>query len=645
MVRYIRIHGDNIIECERTLKLISESLMVTPVLDVDSPIYMPIYNIDYMDVIFKIELLSGHDRWGVNINNIIEKNGGVLRESADSYVTEVIGKQEKILLAIEYCSALPAGNNAWQRNGRAFSTVLAGVPYLYYAEIGGTELDKDGNQKAPRFPNPIVPFSYISSSNRIGTSCMPVYRPHPSIPSDKYVKFKDSFGLSESKNVIKCILLGHDYSTYKDVLNKKCMSLINTLSSSRKTKDTLDGVKWSELFETKEADIWLSKSENSMIWNKKFSDKVDITKSFSTFKDTVLKLGCISIGAKEIPICLITKDKISTFNNLLHTCFPSIKHVFSSDRNLAVVWVVGYKPKGDDSRPDRGLTSLARMVLGNDVDMLTLVYGPAKKKTHSILSTLHGVNSNGMWESVIKLSDYALFDSVNYPKPIFHVLNRKKYANKSNVIFDFTKASLNGEFGEHDIDTTIHQIFSTNYIENIKECFCNPPGGDWSGISYFTSDNKEYRWTSLPRVSSTGGKRPDHIIQVQKKSGDIFLSIESKGIGSNLEDEIGVNLKKYINDIYQKIPTAIKSNKEWKNNSNSVIIQQYSIISIGTFLYNGIDEMYKLLTTKKLDAIISVEFQSKSTILHVITTPQTCELINILKDIQQSMGNFIISVH
>ena len=646
MNKYIRIHGDNIIECERTLKLISEAFKVVPVLEPNAPIYMPVYNIDYIGISFRIELLSGYNRWGMNIGNVIKNFGGALKEGADSYITEVVDELETVILAIEYCSALPAGNNAWQRNGRAYSCMQAGIPYLYFAEIGGVELDKNRCCKAPRFPNPIVPFSYISSSDRLGANCMPVYRPHPSIPTDIYNKYKESFGLIESENIIKNILLGLDYAVYKNALNEKCMSLIKKLSALRRTKDTLKGEDWNYFFEAKDAEEWLSQSKSPIIWRKKFIKKVKITEHFSKFKDEILKLGCLSIGAKDVPICLITKDKITLFNKLFNKFFTGINHSFSNDKNLAIVWITGYKPKGDDSRPDRGLTSLARMVLGNEVNILSLVYGPAKKNSYSILSTLQGYESNGMWESVIKLSDYALFDSVNYPQPIFHKINRNKQINNTSATFDFVKASLNCVYGEHDVDSTIHKIFGCNSIEYIKECFCNPPGGDWSGISYFASNNEEYRWTSLPRVSTTGGKRPDHVIQIKKKLKDIFLSIESKGSGRNLEKKIGINLKKYIDDIYKKIPTAIKGNNgKWRNNSTSVVIPTYHIISVGTFLYNNVEEMNKLLETKNLDSIISVEFRGNTTTLHVVTNSQGYELINILKEIQSLMGNFIISVH
>ena len=121
--KYLRIHGDNIIECERTLELIKKAYDGRIVL-LQSPLYMPKYQLDCDSGRFVIELLSGHGRWGVDVASILQENGGILHEGADSYVTEVARSQEKVIFALEYCSALPAGNNAWQRSGRAISAVF-----------------------------------------------------------------------------------------------------------------------------------------------------------------------------------------------------------------------------------------------------------------------------------------------------------------------------------------------------------------------------------------------------------------------------------------------------------------------------------------------------------------------------------------
>ncbi|GMO25500.1 MAG: hypothetical protein Pg6A_12840 [Termitinemataceae bacterium] len=153
----IRIHGDNIVECERTLNLISRAYNTQAEVCSES-IYLPTFNLHTNpDTETTVELFGGHDRWGININNELSKYGAPLREAADSYVTLLTDKTEELLFAVEYCGALPAGNNAWQRSGRAANCAEIGIPYLYFAEIGGVELNSEREIKAPRFPNPIVP--------------------------------------------------------------------------------------------------------------------------------------------------------------------------------------------------------------------------------------------------------------------------------------------------------------------------------------------------------------------------------------------------------------------------------------------------------------------------------------------------------
>lgn len=104
-VRKFRIHGDNIVECHRTLSIIAEAYGVEPVLT-DSPVFAPVYALLAGETFYYYQLLSGHDRWGGDLRNILLENGAILREGADSYLTEIIDGKEKILLGIEYCSAL-----------------------------------------------------------------------------------------------------------------------------------------------------------------------------------------------------------------------------------------------------------------------------------------------------------------------------------------------------------------------------------------------------------------------------------------------------------------------------------------------------------------------------------------------------------
>lgn len=86
----LRIHGDNIIECERGLRLIADSFTAA-VKKLVSPPYMPHYEIvDNSEILFKVELLAGHGRWGVNIQDVFQSHGAPLREAPDAIITKVI---------------------------------------------------------------------------------------------------------------------------------------------------------------------------------------------------------------------------------------------------------------------------------------------------------------------------------------------------------------------------------------------------------------------------------------------------------------------------------------------------------------------------------------------------------------------------
>ena len=139
MPRIFRIHGDNIVECERIAKLILNETEPTSIkISLMSPSTI-VYSIqfDYLGHYFEwqLELLPGFNkagrrRWGANIFDGLKNSGCFLDETPDAIVTYTEEGLETILYAIEFCSALQAGNQAWQRNGRAFSTGRTGCPYI-----------------------------------------------------------------------------------------------------------------------------------------------------------------------------------------------------------------------------------------------------------------------------------------------------------------------------------------------------------------------------------------------------------------------------------------------------------------------------------------------------------------------------------
>src|SRR5699024_9757591 len=125
-------------------------------------------------------------------------------------------KSEEILCAVEFCSALQAGNQAWQRSGRAFSTQRANCPYLYVVDFVKYELDSSRARKALRMPNPTVPFSYIATCKRSGTLCAQIFiRAEEFDISDPNLKGFDEqwFGEADLARYLLALLL--EQSTHK----------------------------------------------------------------------------------------------------------------------------------------------------------------------------------------------------------------------------------------------------------------------------------------------------------------------------------------------------------------------------------------------------------------------------------------------
>lgn len=644
ITRNLRIHGDNIVECERTLKMIAEAYDSGYELQT-SPIYIPKYTIETNNCLFVIELLAGHGRWGnIDLGDIIYNAGGRLRETADSYLTEIIDTKEKVLLGIEYCSALPAGNNAWQRNGRALASVLANVPYLYYAEIGGVELDENRIPKSPRYPNPAVPFSYVSLSQDMDCVCLPVYRAHPSMTAENLAIYQSSLGYDESIVYIRQILNGEDTNQTVSSLKDKAIKMIEILSDRRRMNDTLKGDEWNMMLASANRVSWLADNYNEK-WTKKSAGKVHVSKTFELLKSKIKDLSALPVTAKDIPLCIVPKENLPSLKKWMKKTYKGLNPTFSMDKDLALVWITGFKPEGDDSRPDRGLSPLCRMILGNNANIMAIVYGPGTDYTWKKLQNFPDelCRSNGLFESIFTCCNYLFVDSATCDQYIFMPTGATLKKYNEAVEFQYIPTPF-VRFSEHDTDCAIHQIFSSHKELGIFECFCNPPGGDWSGISFF-KDRQEYKWTSLPRVSKQS-KRPDHIFQIEKNGQLIFVPIESKGYGKDLEDRIGNRLKGYINDLFASEPTAHKAGEksEWKYFDGTIGKIQYRQISVGAFLYKNDQELADQLHRGNLDAVFAFEFGPVTT-LHFHANDNGRVLIEYLEKIALKQGSFIIQVH
>ena len=165
------------------------------------------------------------------------------------------------------------------------------------------------------------------------------------------------------------------------------------------------------------------------------------------------------------------------------------------------------------------------------------------------------------------------------------------------------------------MDSAIHFLFS--HHNKWFEGLCNPPGGDWAGISLIDKDKNIFRWLSLPRVSGTS-KRPDHIYQFSIGREQFILIIESKDYYSNLETNIGPRLKQYIQELssYTSNVFMPASSKEWNQNDLQFPQREFSLVTCVAYL----DKDYGKIIKHNSDIEISVKYDGPNPVFKIIGT-------------------------
>lgn len=261
----------------------------------------------------------------------------------------------------------------------------------------------------------------------------------------------------------------------------------------------------------------------------------------------------------------------------------------------------GFKPRGDDNRPDRGLLPLASMLSSSDVDVMTYLYGPMIEANLRLLdrNPIELADRNGLWRSILALSNYVVLDvpviaRTRYDvERVYDTSNIKNHFSSMGTVNSINPkpafSSVPVNFGEDDVDTGIHYLFTHILGRSCFEGMCNPPGGDWSGFSVISGDF-EKRWLSLPRVSDVvSGKRPDHILEVFGVfEKPLLLSIESKEKSADLETDVGTKLVTYIEKLMDYVPSAKRrinpSIEDWQWGDNKVRFDGFETISAAAYL-------------------------------------------------------------
>lgn len=316
-IRVFHLYGDNVVECERVLEILKTSLQLTDIVFSGNPTNL--VSSSYSALIGDVSIIyfPGFGRWKIDVLQFLRDSGGILREAADCIITEVKPEGESLVLAIEFCSALPAGNQAWQRSGRAYSFARANLPYIYLTEIGGYELDADRSKKAARMPNPAVPFSYISYSNSQENVVLIVYQFSPGADNKNKKTYETVVGLNEMNGFIAACLHSDkpNQMTHEKHLEKKVLTFVEGLANqASSTKSTYTADEWAQLYDL------ISKghkpldaigSLRKIDWKKKASIK-GLTPTVRQLMNLASKYGQ-GITSRDLPMCLIHQNKIVDF--------------------------------------------------------------------------------------------------------------------------------------------------------------------------------------------------------------------------------------------------------------------------------------------------------------------------------------------
>ena len=649
MNKRFHIHGDNIVECERTLDLITQALdcrteaVTGPLQSCVCPVFM----IDTEENgTYEFTFFPGFGRWDEDIRDLIRQSGGVLREAADALVTHVLPTGEVPIIAVEYCAALAAGNQAWQRNGRAYSFARAHIPYLYIVELGGYELDSKRERKAIRLPNPAIPFSYVSCSLTYDITNLPICVPSPGADESTNKMYHDVFCDTDLLILISSLLNGKSSDLACDSLQDKATKLVSILAAHRRHEDSLDAKSW------RQAEAFIRDGgtlcdyiieNNSVSWSK--TAYIESLTNTASLLMTVAAKHAIGLTSTNLPFCLIAGNTRKAFAEEIEMIYPDLSNEFKewleSDDELVICWIMGFKPRGDDARPDRGLPPFTRMLIGDDTDMLTVVYGPAPVASWHDLHTAPErlIERNGLWEAILNLSDAVLIDSATDAD-----ITEKGYVSShfqctvpETLPTEFLVTNVPKNFGENDVDTVLHLVFSRIASKYVFEGMCNPPGGDWSGISILTdSRDTEVRWLSLPRVGEHSAKRPDHVFQILGVSEKpIALIVESKETGKAVEKHIGNRLKLYLTQLLSTPASCERPHgaKDWKHSDQTISVEDIQFGTAVAFLGNDPASIRKVLAQSESDMALGLHFSEDAKVCEIMIISNT--------ELGKTIGKFI----
>ena len=425
------LYGDNILECWR---LVEYALKGEYEIDIKGELNViePTINLIKNNSQIKLNLFPSTKNLNLKIKEKLYSENSTLRESPDVIL---FNTKEKFIYTFEFCSALPAGNNAWQRQGRALSLSLNGIKHFHIAKLGGYELDKNREKKSPRLPNPLILISYLKMSSLfyLGKSFFV-----PIISDDTPELIKSKMGQFDCKNLLSSLICGILTNTNTDKYEKdlihSSIGLINSISKKETNEKEFNQAEWVELankaYKANENLLDFLLDKRKISWKKSAP-----TNKSSTGKvlQTYLENNSYALGSKNLPICLLANYQIKSFEDFLQNLYEIESNRVDLSKayggTLLITCDSGFKPRGDDSRPARGLTPFARSLMPNkdSSKLLVFLYGPCPLYQWEEIKSGNFkalAEKNGLWESIYKMADYLILDSEKHPHPLFISINK-----------------------------------------------------------------------------------------------------------------------------------------------------------------------------------------------------------------------------
>lgn len=614
--------------------------MVELSLETNSPVQSPIFKgrSGFLGIDVQVQILSGHSRWGFDVSAALASMGSTIRENADAVITETVEGVQKILFAIEYCGALPAGNNAWQRHGRAYSFGQAGIPYFIYNEIGGQELNADRTVRAPRFPNPAVPLSLVMFSRELGVAVLPVYEAAPSATSEQVRDFEGTLGDENVLDYIRDLVSGLSTLSSLGRLEARATNLGLLLAKFRKRQEGYTDETWKHRLSADDGvQFYL---DNKVSWKLKSGDKVEVSPRAKSVFAWLNANNLAAMGSTSLRFAVLDGGQRSEFKEFISANYPESTQAFTgwlseSERPIVVALVTGFKPRGDDSRPDRGLVPLARMLAGQGAALVTFVSGPARASMYEGIrkSPERAATANGLLQSVFACSDWVLLDTKN--DDVVTVVDCREFKSVRNTKSPVLPGALvEPKLGEHDVDALFHYACTLPARAEVFEGMCNPPGGDWSGVNLKLADGRVARWTSLPRVSGT--KRPDHVIQTELDGRRTILTVESKQNFNDLEFGIGPNLKSFVTQLLATETKVFRrpGDFQWSTAEPAIKAPIFPLYSIAIAVDDPQVNLDEVLNKNDLDFAFAFSLDSRTQAnVRVAATQRATHLLEELVDV------------